>query len=314
MTQHTMPLPSDPTYGYDLEQLLQVPFPQGPDDFDAFWKETYQEARDVPLNLERHQSTLEFPGFDVWQVFFDSWGGVRVGAWLTIPKDKTPVRAVVVGHGYAGRSRPDLIVPGPPAVTIFPCARGFNLSEHSRIPNVCAGHVLHGIENRETYVHRGCVADQWAAATAVLELYPEFTQSLHYIGGSFCGGIGALMLPRDERFKRAYLNVPTFGNHPLRVQLPCGGSGGWVREYYLEHPEVLDVLAYFDAATAVSKIQIPLYIAAALSDPKVPPPGQFAVANAASANRELFVRKTGHPNDDEDTAQIHARLDQWFTV
>lgn len=313
MQQTTSP-PADPTYGYNLEQLLQVPFPAGPNDFDKFWKETYQEALATPTNLERHPCSLDFPEQDVWQVFFDSWGGVRIGAWLTLPKDKSPLRAVVVGHGYAGRAKPDLIVPGPPAVAIFPCVRGFNLSEHSRIPNVCASHVLHCIDSRESYVHRGCVADLWAAATALLELYPELSHSLHYMGGSFGGGLGALMLPWDARFKRAHLSVPSFGNYPLRTQLPCAGSGAWVREYCRQHPEVLDVLAYFDAATAASRIRIPVHIAPALSDPKVPPPGQFAVYNAVQDNKELFVQKTGHPNDEHDTEQVHARLASWFAL
>jgi cephalosporin-C deacetylase len=29
-----------------------------------------------------------------------------------------------------------------------------------------------------------------------------------------------MALPWDDRFQRAYLEVPSFGNHPLRVQMP----------------------------------------------------------------------------------------------
>jgi len=176
-----------------------------------------------------------------------------------MPADGKLVRGVVAGHGYGGRPAPDPSEPGPPAVSIYPCARGFDRSARADIPNHAAAHVRHGIGNRGTYVHRGCAADLWCAASALIELYPEIEGALHYTGFSFGGGIGALALPWDKRFRTAYLDVPSFGNHPLRVQLPSTGSGESVRLYYKRHPEVLEVLAYFDAATAARHIHIPVF-------------------------------------------------------
>jgi cephalosporin-C deacetylase len=146
-------------------------------------------------------------------------------------------------------------------------------------------------------------------------LYPEIAGALHYAGASFGGGIGALALPWDRRFLRAYLDVPSFGNHPLRVQLPCTGSGESVRRHYRTHPEALEVLAYFDAATAARHLRIPVFVAAALSDPAVPPPGQFAVYNALAGERELFVRKAAHceyPEAEEEDREIAQRLAVFF--
>lgn len=118
---------------------------------------------------------------------------------------------------------------------------------------------------------------------------PEAAGRLTYLGTSFGGGIGALALPWDDRFHAAGLTVPTFGNHPLRVTLPCTGSGESVRTRLAEDPSVLDVLAYFDAATAARHIKIPVHVGAALFDPSVPPPGQFAVYNGLAGPRELLV-------------------------
>ena len=69
--------------------------------------------------------------------------------------------------------------------------------------------------------------------------------------------------------------MPTFGHHPLRVECPCQGSGNAVREYLQARPEVMDVLQYYDAATAAGYIESPTLVSPALFDPKVPPPGQF---------------------------------------
>ena len=310
MVEH--PFPFDPTYGYDEARLLTVTAPEGPADFASFWQRTYDETRAIPLGLEKRRIESPLTDFEVYKIEFNSLGGVKIGGWLTVPLQGPVTRGMVVGHGYGGRDVPAF---EPGAVAISPCARGFNRSAQAGIPGEAFRHVLHGIKNRETYSHRGCAADLWSAASALLELYPEFTEKLDYSGSSFGGGIGALALPWDKRFRKAFLEVPSFGNHPLRIQMPCIGSGEAVRSYYRRHPEVMEVLAYFDAATAARSITIPVFAAPALFDPAVPPPGQFAVCNVLAGPKEWFIRRTGHfpsPLEDAETREIQVRLADWW--
>ncbi len=312
--EHSFPF--DPTYGYDLERLLKVPAPEGPDDFVDFWRGTRTEAMAVPLRLEKREVSSPRASHKLFEVAFDSLDGVRIGAWVTVPKDGSRQCGAVVYHGYGGRGAPDFGLPGPAGPAIFPCARGFNLSARKDIPGDAMAHVVHGIKTRATYVHRGCVADVWAAASALLELYPKAGEDLRYLGGSFGGGMGALAVPWEDRFRTAFLDVPSFGNHPLRVTLPCTGSGAAVRRHWRKHPEVLDVLAYFDAATAAGYITIPVFVAAAVFDPAVPPPGQFAVHNAIPEPCELFTRTAAHfasPYEVPEGKKLHSRLSEWFT-
>lgn len=290
----------DPTYGYTLDTLRRVPAPEGPDDFAPFWRETHAEARAVPLRLEKRPVPSPDARFSVWEVDFDGLGGFRVGGWLAIPADGRIEKGIVEGHGYGGRGAPALV---PRAATLSPCARGFGRSERPDLPGEASRHVLHGIARRETYLHRGCVADLWTSASALLELHPEIASRLEYRGASFGGGIGALAVPWDSRFRRAFLDVPSFGNHPLRVTLPCHGSGEAVRQRYLTSPEVLDVLAYFDSATAARHLRLPVLVAAALADAVVPPPGQFAVHNGIPGAKELFVRQLAHSGDPRETRE-----------
>ena len=167
---------------------------------------------------------------------------------------------------------PDLNLPIPHAAALFPCLRGQSRSRLPGVPENGMEHVLYGIESRETYIHGGCAADLWCAASALLALVPQAGERLDYMGGSFGGGIGALALPWDKRFTAAHLSVPSFGNHPLRLTLPCVGSGESVRKYHQTYPKVTEVLRYFDAATAARRIAIPVLVAAALFDPAVPRP------------------------------------------
>ena len=90
-----------------------------------------------------------------------------------------------------------------------------------------------------------------------------------------------------------------------------------MRLYYERHPEVMEVLAYFDAATAARHIRIPVFVSAALSDPSVPPPGQFAVYNGLAGRKELYVRKAAHceyPEEAQEGREIAARLVEWLAV
>jgi cephalosporin-C deacetylase len=294
--------PFDPSYGAGLDDLLRVPAPQGPADFDAFWRGRYARARAVDTEPRVGRLVEERDGVRIHEVSFVSVGGVRLGGWLALPADGPAERGFVIGHGYGGRDAagPDVPLPAPRSAAILPCVRG--MVERGLVPGIpaeSAAHVLHGIESRESYVIGECVADLWCAASALLELVPELAASGHglgYLGESFGGGLGALALPWDDRFTAGQLTVPTFGNHPLRLTLDCAGSGAAVRAYHAERPEVLDVLRYFDAATAARRIRVPVLVAAALFDPSVPPPGQFAVHAGLpeDSGRELHVMDAGH--------------------
>ncbi len=304
-----------PLDSLSLPELLALTPPPEPSDFADFWRQTYAEALSVDLSIDSRPIPCPHPAISLHEIEFNSLDGVRIGGWLTVPVSDAPItRGVVVGHGYGGRAEPpDGNLPGPPAVAIYPCARGFHRSSHDHIPGNSGRHVLHGITRRETYSHRGSAADLWCAASALLRLFPSVAPRLDYSGGSFGGGIGALAIPWDSRFRRAWLDVPSFGNHPLRLQIPCTGSGESVRLYHLEHPEIFEVLRYFDSANAASHFTIPVFVSAALRDPTVPPAGQFSVYNAIKSPRELFVRTAGHPSTDEDNSRLFSLLDAWFS-
>ncbi|MDV9196616.1 acetylxylan esterase, partial [Streptomyces sp. Wh19] len=168
--------PFDPAYGYELQDLLRVPAPAAPDDFDAFWRERHQEARKVATEPELGPVEEERDGVRIHGVTFTSVGGVRIGGWVALPVEGAAEYGFVIGHGYGGREQPgpDVPLPLPRAAAILPCVRGMkSRGLHPGVPDVSAAHVLHGIESRDTYVIGDCVADLWCAASALHELVPE---------------------------------------------------------------------------------------------------------------------------------------------
>lgn len=64
------------------------------------------------------------------------------------------------------------------------------------------------------------------------------------------------------------------------------------------------MLPYFDAATAATRLEAPTLVAAALFDPSVPPPGQFAVHNALAGEHELLVLSAGHFEHEGTAAEV----------
>ncbi|MER5490997.1 acetylxylan esterase [Streptomyces sp. NPDC002490] len=296
------PFPFAPAHGYDPPRLLAVAPPPEPEGFDAFWRARYAAARAVDPDPVVGPAEGERDGVRLHPVTYASTGGVRTGGWLALPVGGRPARyGFVIGHGYGGRgsAAPDLPLPLPDAAALLPCVRG--MGERGRrpgVPDTADAHVLHGIDDRDGYVIGGCVDDLWCAASALLRLVPELAAPgaarLGYAGESLGGGLGALALPWDERFGAARLTVPTFGHHPLRLTLPCTGSGEAVRAHHARHPEVTEVLAHYDAATAATRLRTPTLVAPALFDPAVPPPGQFAVRNALAGPRTPRVLSAGH--------------------
>ncbi|HEY3331003.1 MAG TPA: acetylxylan esterase [Capsulimonadaceae bacterium] len=314
-TQLDHPYDFDPAYGHDLDDLLAVGAPEGPADLDAFWQATYAASFVQPLNIASRK--IELPaadGVDVYEVEYDSWDDIRIGAWMTVPKNGDIRWRLVCGHGYGGRDAPDFGPLYATSAAIFPCMRGEGRSLTPRVPEAPPEHVLHGIETVDGYVLRGCVVDTWRAASVLLELVGG-DSPLGYVGGSFGGGLGAMSLAWDSRFERGFLSVPTFGNHPLRVTMPCVGSGEAVRIYHQTRPEVMDVLQYYDAAIIARRVTVPVLSACALFDPAVPPPGQFAVHNSLGGEKELFVLPAGHfeaPDSPAAGIALDAAILKWF--
>lgn len=300
----------DPSYGYDLEDLLAVQAPPEPPGFSELWSERYEKALGIDPAPELTPSVFQRPGLRVWDLIYRSTDGFPIRGWLLVPERDPIRRGFVVGHGYGGIERPDFELPCDDAVYLVPCFRGLSLSSRPPISNDPYWHVLHDIHLRDRYILAGCVEDLWIGVSALLQLNGQLAGNIAYMGISFSGGVGALALPWESRICRAHLNVPTFGHHPLRLRLPTTGSGASVQAFARRNVHVAETLAYYDAAVAARHIRQPMHVAAALFDPVVAPPGQFAIYNALSGPKELFVLRAGHFEHPESAAENRRLLSE----
>ena len=299
----------DPTHGFTLAALEAMRAPAAPPGFDAFWRTRYARARAVAPRPQLGEARDADARWRVADIGFTSTDGFPIGGWLLLPRAGPVRRGLVIGHGYGGRDAPDLDVPLDDAALLFPCFRGLGRSARPPISADPAWHVLHHVDDRDRYILGGCVEDLWVAVSVLAGLFPALEGRIGYSGISFGGGIGALAMAFDRRISRGHLTVPTFGAMPAWLDLPSVGSAGAVQRYRRTHPEVLDTLAFFDAATAATRIAQPMLMAVARFDPAVAPPCQFAVANALppSNRNEIVILDAGHCDYPGMAAQ-HARL------
>jgi cephalosporin-C deacetylase len=313
------PYDFDPTYGLGLDELLAMRAPEAPAGFDAFWRARYRRALGVDPRPRLSESGASHPDWHVHDITYTSTDEFPIGGWLLLPRDGTVRRGLVVGHGYGGRDQPDFDIPVTETAVLFPCFRGLSRSSRPPISTDPAWHVLHDIDKPDRYILGGCVEDLWVAVSVLSGLYPWLDGRIGYSGISFGGGIGALGIAFDSRIDRGRLEVPTFSNMPVWLTLPTIGSGHAVQTYAKTHRDVLHTISLFDAATAATRIGIPMIVAVARFDPAVAPPCQFSVANALAPSQyhETVVLDAGHvdyPGQEQQHALLAAKIRGLFRV
>jgi len=308
----------DPTYGYNREGLLAVSAPPGPADFDIFWWARYERALAVAPVPELSATGQVEEGWQVHDLFYRSTGQARIGGWCLMPEQGGVERVLVVLHGYGGRTGPDFFWRLEKTALVFPCARGIGRSPYPPVSDNPMWHVVHDIQDRDRYVHGGCVEDVWLAVSAALRLFPQAEGRVGLAGVSFGGGIGAMALAWEKRIARAHFKVPSFGHQALRLTLKTTGSGAAVRLVHKRNKEAVErTLAYYDAAVAARRIRVPVLFACAEFDPMVQPPGQFAIYNAVPGEKGLFILQAGHfeyPDQAREERALLQEVHQFFVA
>ena len=281
----------DPYNGMTQDELLKITAPAEVEGFRQFWEDNYRLVMNAPLDYHVETEVWSPVATDtVYRVRVKNFDGVEFVVFIVRPENSAG--ALVIGQGYGNPATPPASSYG--LTVCFAHVRGLGASQCKDIPWEPAKHVVHGIESKESYILRGVIADQWMALRVLTDMFPDCADNIHYYGGSMGGGMGALLLPWDNRFKTGFLNIPTFGSE-IRFEYESVGSGEACRKYVAEHPEAREVLRYFDASVAAKYIRIPVCCTPALFDPCVAPVGQFSIANSIPEEyKTLYIRETGH--------------------
>ncbi|HEU4907307.1 MAG TPA: acetylxylan esterase, partial [Propionibacteriaceae bacterium] len=183
------------------ELINYRPMVAEPDDFDAFWNETIEEARSFDLDVQVKPVSTPYQTVDIQDASFSGFGGDRINAWLLNPRHHNgPRPAVVEFIGYNGGRD----VPG---ASLYWSSAGYThlvvdtrgqgsawggggvtADPHGAGPHA-PGFVTMGIEDPKSHYYRRVFADAVRAVEAVRSLPDVDATKIAVQGISQGGGI-----------------------------------------------------------------------------------------------------------------------------
>ncbi|MGN6561412.1 MAG: acetylxylan esterase [Thermomicrobiales bacterium] len=268
-----------------------------PPDFDDFWQALLAEAATIPLNPSvEHIPMRSTAEVDVYEIGYDSLGGVRIAGWYCVPKAAyvpPPYPGLLIVPGYI--SEPTLPKAwaklGYAAVGVAP--RGKLRSNRQYNPGY-PGLLVDNITDRNTYSYRGFYIDACRAVDFVLTR-PEVDHSRIGVHGSSQGGALTVVTSalRNDVITCGAAGAPYLCGFLDAASLTDTYPYEEINEYLRLHPErepdVRATLNYFDGINFAPRIRCPMLVYVGLADDVCPPETGYALYNAMTCPKTIHA-------------------------
>ncbi|MFJ8648806.1 acetylxylan esterase [Streptomyces sp. NPDC093546] len=266
-----------------------------PEDFDAFWAKTLDEARSHALDarferVEAHLATVE-----VYDVTFAGFGGHPVKGWFVIPAGaREPLPVVVEFLGYGGGR-------GLPHAHLLWASAGFahfvmdtrgqgsgwavgDTPDPVGSAPSYPGFLTRGIEDPDAFFYRRVFTDAVRAVEAARSHPLADAARTAVIGESQGGGITLAVAGLVPDLAAIAPDVPFLCDFPRATTITDRNPYREVAAYLKTHrgsaERVAGTLAYFDGVHFAARGTAPALFSTALEDLTCPPSTVFAAFNA----------------------------------
>jgi cephalosporin-C deacetylase len=274
-----------------------------PDDFNAFWEATIDEARTFPLDAIFEPVENYLTVIDTFDVTFAGYGGSPIKGWLHLPANRTAGTRLPVVVNYVGYSGGRGLVnqdtrwaqAGYAHFIMDTRGQGFGGSlGETADPHPSAGGVAHaglmtrGAWSREDYYYRRVYVDAFRAVEAA-QAHPEVDASRVILAGVSQGGgivvaVAGLAAGRLDGVIAALPDVPFLQDFPRAIDITPSGPYPEIAAFLGRHRDryesTLAVLNYFDGVNLARAATAPALYSVALMDDICPPSTVFASFNA----------------------------------
>ena len=293
-----------PLFDLPLEQLRAYNSTvTAPDDFEAFWDATIEEARAFPLDanfepVENHLSVI-----DTFDVTFAGHGGSPIKGWLHLPANRPAGTRLPVVVNYVGYSGGRGLVnqdtrwaqAGYAHFIMDTRGQGYGGSlGETADPHPSAGDVAYaglmtrGAGSREDYYYRRVYVDAFRAVEAAQSHPAVDPARVILAGGSQGGGIAVavagLVAGRLDGVIAALPDVPFLQDFPRAIDITPSGPYPEIAAFLGRHRDryepMLAVLNYFDGVNLARTATAPALYSVAQMDDICPPSTVFASFNA----------------------------------
>jgi cephalosporin-C deacetylase len=294
-------------FDLSLEELLAYrPERIEPADFDQFWRDSIDEAREQrrPTILQSIESDLRT--IEPVDVTFSGFGGQPIRAWLLLPRHRSePLPTVVEFLGYGGgRGSPfDWLIWASAGFAHFVMdTRGQGSAWlQGDTPDVepggsnpqYPGFLTRGVLDPRTYYYRRLFVDAVLALDAVAEHPAVDSERIVVTGQSQGGGIALAAAALDPSVRAALIDVPFLCHFRRALEVtdehPYLELKRFLAIHRLEEDRVFRTLAYVDGRHFAARASAPALFSVGLEDQITPPSTVFAAYNAYAGPKEIKV-------------------------
>ncbi|MCX4736440.1 acetylxylan esterase [Streptomyces sp. NBC_01363] len=267
-----------------------------PEDFDAFWSKTLDEARshDLDARFELRAGT-GLSTVDVYDVTFAGFGGHPVKGWFVVPAGTTePLPVVVEFIGYGGGrglAHTHLLWASAGFAHFVMDTRGQGsgwLVGDTPDPVGSApaypGFMTRGIEDPESYYYRRVFTDAVRAVEAARSHPLTDAARTAAIGESQGGGITLAVGGLIPDLVAIAPDVPFLCDFPRALTVtdrtPYREVGNYLKTHRGRAERARATLSYFDGVHFAARGRAPALFSTALEDMTCPPSTVFAAFNA----------------------------------
>ena len=237
----------------------------------GFWERTEAQLAETPLDLSIERDAFySQPEWDVYQLHYNTSGGHRLFAWLSVPKDASgPLPTLIRLPDYA--SVHDIIYTPlrHGAVVMNATHRGQRNSDGAYRASY-PGLLTDGIAEGDSWLILGAYADALRALDALL------AQDLADIGNVALWGVGlgaslALSLAsRRSGIGSVAADTPMPLGHPAALEpglgYPLGEIGDYLRAYPERLADVERTLGLLDPVSDAAEVKVPTLLSAGRFD------------------------------------------------
>ena len=237
----------------------------------GFWERTEAQLEETPLDLSiERDSFYSQPEWDVYQVHYNTTGGHRVYAWLSVPKGVSgPIPALLRMPDYA--SVHDIIYTSlrHNAVVMNASHRGQRNSEGAYQASY-PGLLTDGIANGEAWVLLGAYADALRALDALLAQDRAEIGQVALWGVGLGGSLALALASRRQRVGSVAADTPMPLGHPAALEqglgYPLGEIGDFLRSFPDQRVSVEETLGLLDPLGDAARVSVPVLLSAGRFD------------------------------------------------
>ena len=277
-----------------------------PNDFDAFWKSTLDEACTHPLNARFERVDYGLTAQETFDVTFNGFGGQPVKGWLILPSQrqgKLPCIVEFIGYG-GGRSFPiDWLLWSSVGYAHFVMdTRGQGSAwSPGDTPDLYAeggnahypGSMTQGILDPKHYYYRRVFTDAVRAIEAARSHSDVDASKIAVTGGSQGGGITISTAGLVPEVVAAMPDVPFLCHYRRATEFVDTYPYKEITEYCHIHRDkvetVFNTLSYFDGVNFAVRTKAKALFSTGLMDQVCPPSTVYAAYNQWMGEKDIKI-------------------------